>query len=297
MAIGLPQLRVFVAVAEFGNIKDAAARLGRTASAVSMSLSQLEQELGGRLFSADRKSVLTALGDYVYATAKPELQRFDNSIAAMQAYARNEIGRLDIACVPSVASRLLPDILGAFLAERPRLECDVRDSDSADVLRAVEQGEVELGIAGLPQRSTSVVFTPLFRDAFVLVCPAGSPLAQREAPLAWQDLTGARFIANGAMAALDNAVCRELTARSPLMVRNVLSLLAMVRAGLGFTLLPELSVSQQDAGLAYARIADDSLYRVVGLLTRSNGSLSPAAAAFRDLLLEQVYDVAGALKS
>ena len=73
MAIKIEMLRNFVAVAELGNLNDAAERLGRTASAVSMSLKQLEDHLGAPLFETDRKNRLTALGQFTFAEGRREV--------------------------------------------------------------------------------------------------------------------------------------------------------------------------------------------------------------------------------
>lgn len=277
-------LRAFVAVAELGNIRDAAAKLGRTPSAVSMTLKQLEEDLGGRLFAGDRKARLIALGAYVLEEAQGGLRRYERSVAAMRAYARGELGRLEIACVPSVAAALLPDLLRRFIAARPGVELDLTDTDSAAVEAAVERGRVELGIAGPPRGRGPVAFAPLFRDRFMLVCAPGSGPAGRGGPLGWRDLAGETMIANGASARIEAAGYRELVARSGLMVRNVTSLLALVRAGLGVTILPRLSVPAGDRGLVVRPLRGRALYRQVGLLRRSGVPLSPVAAAFADLL-------------
>lgn len=68
--VELEMLRTFVALAEAGNISDAAKRLFRTASAISMTLKQLEQEVGGELFETDRKNRLTPLGAFMLETGR-----------------------------------------------------------------------------------------------------------------------------------------------------------------------------------------------------------------------------------
>jgi len=147
MPIKVAQLRTFATVAQCGNIKDAAARLARTPSAVSMALKQLEEELGGCLFEADRKTTLTPLGRYVLDTAKEELLRFERAVEKMRAFAGNRVGRLELACVPTVAVHILPAVIRAFVAGRPEVQLEVWDMDSLSVRRAVERGEVDLGIA------------------------------------------------------------------------------------------------------------------------------------------------------
>ena len=288
MAIKLEALRVFVHVAELGNISDAADKLGRTPSAISMALKQLEENLEGALFESDRKTKLTALGQYTLELARGEVRNYDRTVAAMRAYARNEIGRLDIASVPSVASQLLPDVIGRFIERRPGIELDLRDSDTAAVEVEVERSRVDLGIAGRPRGKGPIAFEPLFRDRFVVVCSPGSPLAAGATAVDWEDLRSDVLIENGAAGVISAPEYKELAQHTGLMVRNVTSLLALVRGNVGVTLLPRLSVPGNTPGVTTLEIRDETAYREVGLLSRRGTSFSPAAAAFISLLREEL---------
>lgn len=279
MALTLGQLRVFLEVADLGNIKDAAEKLGRTQSAISMSLKQLEDQLEGALFESDRKTKLTSLGEYVLSVARAEVRGFDRSVAAIRSYARNEIGRLEVACVPSVATQLMPVVLQRFLAARPNIELDVRDADSESVELAIERQRVEIGIAGRPKNAGIVTFAPVLRDQFVLVCAKTNPLAASDAPVTSRELESARFIANGASERISHPDYQEISRSSRLMVRNVTSLLALVRVDFGVTILPELSVAG-DSALCCRPLAGKDLFREVGLLWRAGRGLSPIAEAF-----------------
>lgn len=284
MSIRIELLRVFTTVAELGNISDAAHKLGRTPSAVSMALKQLEERIGGALFESDRKSRLTALGEFVVAVSRGELMRYDQAIRSMRAFAENRIGRLDIACVPSVASELLPEVIKRFVLEYPGIELDLRDTDSRSVEAAVEKEQVEVGIAGRPRVDGPVEFEILFRDRFVVVCAAESAVASLGDTADWGDLEHLPLITNGAAAAILAPEYQRLAARSRLMVRNVTSLLALVRGNVGITFLPDLSVPRDETGVRTVRLAGDPIFREVGLLKRRGRVLSPAASAFfRDM--------------
>ncbi len=287
MAIKLDGLRVFVEVANMGNIRDAAAKLGRTPSAVSMSLKTLEDNLGGPLFETDRKSKLTALGAFVLETARADIRAFDRSVKAMRAFAENRVGRLDVASVPSVASQLLPEVLKLLIETRPNVEIELRDADSASVEFAVERGHVELGIAGRPRPRSSLSFTPLFRDRFVLVCSAERAAALRGGPVRWEDLEEVTMIANGALPHAVPPGLQGLIDGGRLTMRNVLSLHAMVRRDVGVTILPRLSVSAEERGIAIVEL-EEAIYREVGLLRREGLALSPVAALFVDTLRQHV---------
>lgn len=286
MPIKVAQLRTFATVAQCGNIKDAAERLGRTPSAVSMALKQLEEDLGGRLFEADRKNALTPLGRYVLDTAQDELLRFERAVARMQAYAGNRIGRLELACVPTVALRILPDVIRDFVAGRPGVQLEVWDMDSLSVRRAVERGEVDLGIASSGGADGALDHRPFFADDFGVVCAADAPLTRLKRRVRWSDLGDATVIANGLSRSIADPAYRSLEERSSLMVRNVTSILALVRRGVGVTLLPSLSVPRDDEGIRFLSLAGAAIRRNVGVMSRADSTLSPVARAFCEVLMQ-----------
>ncbi|MEM7170411.1 MAG: LysR substrate-binding domain-containing protein [Pseudomonadota bacterium] len=288
MAIKIAHLRTLSVVSSCGNIKDAAARLGRTPSAVSMALKQFEDELGGSLFEADRKTSLTPLGRFILNQANDALANYDRSVAAIQAYSKNEIGRLVVACVPSVAARLLPEIIRSFVAELPRVELEIQDMDSAAVLRSLRQGQVDLGIASLDKSDPFFEVEELFSDHFGVVVPAGHSLVGLGRAVRWEDLRGERLIANGLSMTLRDSTYRALEADSQLTVRNVWSLLALVKCGLGVTLLPHLSVPLEDPALKVLELGEGPLRRQVTVLRRAGETPSPVALLFTKKLAQEI---------
>ena len=295
--IKLETLRVFVTVAETGNIRDAALSLHRTPSAISMTLKQLEAELGADLFQSDRKNALTPLGAFVRETASVQIDAYDRAIASIRAFAQNRIGRLSLVAVPSVAASMLPSLLGAFAAERPGVEIELFDTDSRSVCAMVESGRADIGFAGVPQPGLAVEFEPIFTDRFKVICRADAPLASLGRPLTWADLAGEVIIRNGAAEAIRQQAYRDLADRASLTVRNVTSLLAFVRAGAGITLLPELATSRLPEEVVALGLADDGVNRVVGIVTRGGGPLNSLAGAFRDFVRASAPKFSGQLGS
>ena len=286
--IKLETLRTFVTVADAGNIKDAAERLCRTASAVSMTLKQLEHDVGGPLFETDRKSSLTPLGAFMLETGRQQIQNYDRMIEDIRAYAGNRIGRLTLASVPSVAANLVPSLLPRFVRDRPGVEIELRDTDSRNVCRFVESGQADLGVAGRPPARSTAVFEPLFRDRFKVVCSAGCALAAGGDQIRWADLEGQSLIQNGASDTIDAPEYKALSERASMHVRNVTSLLALAKSGFGTTLLPALAALDLPDGVVALDLDDENVWRVVGLLRRSDSLLSPVASAFRAFVLDEV---------
>ncbi len=274
-------LRVFVTVAECGNIRDAADRLFRTQSAISMTLKQVEDHLGAPLFESDRKHSLTDLGSFVLGVAKVLLRDHDTALELINEYASGASGRLRIASVPSVAALLIPDMLAGFLRDRPTAEIDLVDTDSADVRRLVATGQADLGIASAAPAEGGLLSVPIFEDNMQLVCQAASPLAQHPGPLDWRDLEAAPLILNETTRAIEAPEFQALAAKTKLRVRNVTSLLAMVRAGVGVTLLPGLATVGLPQTLVARPLSDQSCRRQVCLLRREGRVQSPLAAVFQ----------------
>ena len=277
----LEQLRVFVAVAEAGELADAGNRIGRTPAAVSMTLKQIESDVGGVLFEGERKGRLTPLGAYVLAQARRALAEYDQAVLNMRHYVTGAHGLVRIAAVPSAATRLVPLAIGALRAKRPGVRVDVRDIDSAAVADAVGTGVVDFGIATLTEAAPGLSAERLLEDPFVLVCPATHRLAALKRPLRWSDLDANDFIANGLCSRINADAVLALIAGSPLTVRNTTSLLAFVEQGFGVTLLPALAVSASSA-LRTLPLADRKAKRKLDVLTRQGETLNPSAKALLD---------------
>lgn len=283
-------LRVFVTVADCGNLRDAAKALGRTDSAVSMTLKHLETDLNAPLFETDRKHTLTALGREVHKLARDLLREHDRTIERICALAAGREGVLRIAAVPSVAAQLLPPLLSAMLADHPGIRIELLDTDSATVHVLVETGEVELGIGGAPEAGAGLHFMALFNDPFRLVCRKDHPLAQIARPLTRDDVRGHRLISNKSTAGYFGFDLDGPDGVSALSARNVISLLALVRAGAGATILPALATRAIDDALCALELDDAAALRTVGFVLRRGGNPSPICAAFQGRLVALLRD-------
>ena len=286
--IKLEALRVFVVVAEAGNIKDAADSIGRTPSAVSMTLKQLEDELGGPLFQTDRKNSLTALGSILFDTAYQQIRSFDRGIGTVRAFAKSRIGSLTIASVPSVAAHIMPVLLQHFLKDRPQVQIELFDIDSTQVRQMVEGGSADIGFSGQPRAAGSVEFTPLFRDRYRLLCASDSALAGLPRPVEWSDLGDENLILNGSSEQIRADRYVDLASRSLMTVHNTTSLFALVKARIGVTILPALTAVSPPEGIAVLDLADDRSRRVVGILERRETQGNPVARMFKETAVELI---------
>jgi LysR family carnitine catabolism transcriptional activator len=287
----LEVIRAFVVVAKHGNLRDAADELGRTQSALSMSLRQFEQALGGPLFETDRKRDLTDLGQFVRDIGENLISENDRVQDLIYRYAKGQSGQLRIASVPSVGMLILPELILRFMESHSDAKIDLMDSDSTNVRTMVEAGNADLGIAGPAPTGQGLLAMPLFVDRLHVVCPMNSPLAQKKVPLVWQDLLDAPLIANQTLLVLKNAEARDIVANSKLSVRNIASLFAMIESGMGITVLPGLATRSLSKWLVAIPLAGHGNTRTISLLSRGDRTASPLASAFRDTLRKDFTEI------
>jgi DNA-binding transcriptional LysR family regulator len=286
MAIKLAHLRVFVAVATSRNLTEAAGRLCRTPAALSLSLKQLEDEVGGELFVGDRKSQLTPLGRFTLHQAQRELEHFRHTVDAINTYARAETGLVRIASVPSIAITVLPTLIKAFHEQHPLVHLDIRDMDSDSVVRAVSQGDVDIGIGSVPTIVPGLAQHFLLADTFGVICSADNALCKLGRPVNWADLRSQTYIKSGITRSIMEPAFRQIDDASTINVRNTSSLLALVEQGLGVTLLPErLLLPKPNSSLRFLPLDGSQVVRTVNVLTVPVSSLSHAAHAFLKILL------------
>jgi DNA-binding transcriptional LysR family regulator len=280
--ISLIGMRSFVAVVETGGIRAAADQIGRTPSAVSMILKQLEDDLGAPLFEGERKSSLSQVGRAVLEEARAVIAHYDRACSAMATFAVDFVGRCDIASVPSVAVTLLPRAISRARAAGAQFDIHVRDIDSSAIVDAVENGVVEVGLCVLAGKRTEITFEPLFREPLDFVCPVDHLLAKARKPVKWSQLESTALILNGSAAAVGLPEITRLAAHSKLVASNVNSNLAMVEAGLGTTILPRLCRWKCNYAVRFMPLADARATRTVGWIARAGRALQPATQQLLD---------------
>jgi DNA-binding transcriptional LysR family regulator len=288
--LSLAKLRAFASVAKAQGIRPAAEELGRTPSTISMALSQLEEEIGAPLFSGDRKSELSPIGKLVLQEAQELIEHFERSRAAIYALAHNMVGRVEVASVPSVAVTILPRVIERLAHARPGIEIQIRDMDSRSVQEAVAAGVVDVGLATFVGQHANLDFAPLFSDELALVCRRDSALAARSKPVLWRELNGERLLNHGSYGLIRDPSFAALIQRSRVHVRNVMSLLALVRGGAGITVLPRLCQMQSDRQLVFLSLADPNARRIVGIITRHGREPLPAANSFLKVVRAVIKD-------
>lgn len=293
MNVTLKHLRSFIEVARQGNFTRAAEALSVSQPALTIAIGQFEDEIGVRLFDRTTRRVrLTGEGEAFLPTAVRLLEDFDSALADIREVAERRRGRVGVAALPSVAVRLLPDLLARFSERYPGIQVHLHDDNASGVQERVGRRQVDFGLGSRWEPASELSFRPLMKDEFGLVCRTDHELARHDGPIAWRELAGHPFLG----LALDTGIQQVLrglkglpeTVRSPKYeVSNIATLGGMLGAGLGVTALPALAMPRSgEHRLVFRKLIRPVVHRELSLITRRGRSLSPAAQALRDLVVE-----------
>lgn len=171
-------LEAFLAVARERSFTRAAASLFLTQPSVTARIQALEQEIGRPLFERRGRVVrLTEAGQALLPYAERALELLHEGIeAAREATGQ---GTVTIGATVSAAIAILPDLLGAFLAQWPGTRITVRYGHSNEVIELLRDGVVDLGFLVRPLHEPFITVEPIFTDEIVLVIPPRHELARR----------------------------------------------------------------------------------------------------------------------
>lgn len=277
----LEMLRVFQTTADQGSLARAAEALGRTPSAVSMMLLQLEQEVGGALFEAGRKSRLTPLGLLVLEESRRANEAFERSVGAIRRYATSTGGLVRIAAVPSATIGLLPPVILRFRRERPDVRLEINDVDSASVRRRIDNDEADIGIVSAAPDNTGDG-TLIERTPLGIVCRVGGPIDRgaSEGRRDWELMELEPVIGNPLCGMVMNPAVERLLEHSGLESRNTTALLAFVEAGMGATILPESAMRATSGLLSFVLPCDPCAFRHLLKIRQPTRAVTPVVEAF-----------------
>ncbi len=262
--IPLASLIQTLAVAEYLNFRHAANALGISQSSVSARIKALEEDLGILLFERNTRGVrLTEAGRHFVALVSTGIDHLDHAVKTAGALARGEEGCLRIGLhVPPMAG-FLADLLMRQRERHPRIGIDVIEGRSADLIRLVREGQLDIAfVVGAPV-ADDCHSRALWSEALMVALPADHPLADRSA-LTWAELVAETFLVRhgGAGPQAQDHVTRRIAelGRHPRILRwdvGCETLFHMVAQGWGVTITTESTAATAAAGLAFRAIADE----------------------------------------
>jgi LysR family nitrogen assimilation transcriptional regulator len=268
----LRQLESLVAIADSGSFSRAALLLNLAQPSLSRQVAQLEAELGQRLLVRHGRGVqLSPAGEAFLVHARGLLDTARRAKGAMQDLGDNPAGRITVGMPPRVALALSVPLVRAFRARFPRAVITVLEGLSLALREQLLAGRLDLALLFDPPPAPQLACEPLLRERLRLVAPPRSRLPARVGLAA---LTGYPLVLpsppNALRDLLDSALAPRGVALNVLAeVGAVQTLLALVREGVGCTVLPDsaLALAGPDARLVHAPIGPPAVWNRLVLAT------------------------------
>ena len=262
-AFELRHLRYFVAVAEELHFGRAAQRLGIAQPPLSQQIRQLEQRIGATLFTrTSRRVALTPAGEALLRGARRTLAEMGLAAAAARRAATGETDALRVAYTDSAALSVLPSVIRRFRQALPSVHLDLVEGSTAAQVDAVARDLVDLALVRGPIVQPSLRTEVVLREPFLVALPEQHPLGRLET-IELRTLGAEQMVLFPRHLAPDfhdtiSAMCRA-AGFTPLVAyegAEYQTILSLVAAGLGVSLVPRSVENLQRRGVVYRAIHD-----------------------------------------
>jgi DNA-binding transcriptional LysR family regulator len=291
LGVEVRHLQALAAIAREGSFREAAESLGYVQSAISQQIVQLERLVDTRLIERSRGSAaveLTPAGSLLLEHVEEILARYEEAGSELAALSAGRAGRLRVGVLPSVASRVLPQVLVRFAEQCPDIQVvPVESAADAELLEQLAGGDLDLAFCELPlPEGGGFACAELLEDPLLLLVPANHPLAQRGGAASPADLAELELVVygrwRGQQTALDWLAAQGVTPDVAFSSDYNESVQTLVAAGTGVALAPYLAVDAAHPGTALVPL-EGAPARIVALAWRADDDVdpSPAARAFR----------------
>ena len=288
--VTLRQLRYFNALARHGHFGRAAEACAISQPAMSMQIKELEEALGGVLLERTARQVaLTNVGEEAVERVRDILRLVDELGDLARASRDRLFGRLRIGMIPTIAPYLLPEVIGNLTRMHPELDIHVRETLTAKLIQELADGRLDTAIVALPVSEPSLVEVALFSEHFLLVRPGedeGTPVPSSKMLRAMRLL-----LLEEGHCFRDQALsfCNMQSSPPPREVLDASSLstlVQMVSAGIGVTLIPEMAVAVEtrSASVSVARFKNPQPSRTIGMIWRKTSPLARQLLQFSEVV-------------
>lgn len=289
----LEALKIFCDVARHRSFSQAAAACGRTQSAVSQVVLQLEKRMQVQLIDRSTRPLqLTPLGQRYFEGCKSLLEQYEELEASIRD-ARIEIaGTVNVAAIYSVGLSDMGQYVQRFQAERPKATVHIDYLHPDRVYERVLEGSADLGLVSYPKKAPNLTAIPWREEPMVLVCPPTHPLASRLA-LPIKELDGQAYVHFDKNLVVRRRVDRFLREQGVAVdvvaeFDNIENIKQAVSIGAGVAILPEPTVRREvkARSLVGVPLFECRLTRPLAIIHRRDQRISAAARRFIELLLE-----------
>ncbi len=290
----LPDIKLFVNIAEANSLTRGAERSHMSLPAASIRIKNLEEGLGVKLLYRTSQGVtLTPPGQAFMHHARLVLQQLTDLRGDLAEYVKGSRGHVRIFANTTAIAEFLPALLPKFLATHPDVNVDLKERLSHDIVRAVSEGKVDVGIVAGNVRSEGLEVLPFQEDRLVLVTSNSHPLADRDR-IEFSEALAYDFVGmveasaiHAFLAQAANALHRQIKIR--IQVGNFEAACRMIDANVGIGVVPYSAASRhaKSMGIRMVEISDEWAIRKLQICIRSMQALPLFARELVELLVAE----------
>ncbi|EON21413.1 LysR family transcriptional regulator [Cupriavidus sp. GA3-3] len=293
MRFDLVDLKLFTHIAEAQSLTGGAQRSHLSLAAASTRIKNLEEHVGVKLLSRSSQGVkVTGAGETLLAHARRVLRQLEQLSGDLQEYAAGVKGHVRVFANTTAMSEFLPAVLRSYLVSHPDVTIDMHERLSPDIVRAVQEGMVDIGIIAGNVRTEGLEVMPYRCDRLVLATALSHPLAERGS-VDFIDTLDYDFIGLPEASAIHNFLLRaatdlQRTLRWRVQVSNFETACRMIEANVGVGVLPETTASRhaKTMALRIVQLNDEWAERKLQICVADLGALPLFARKLVDLLVE-----------
>ncbi|MFK0333465.1 hydrogen peroxide-inducible genes activator [Rhizobium sp. NPDC090275] len=289
IGLSMKHLRYFEALARLGHFGRAAEACAISQPALSVQIRELEELIGAPLVERGGRQIrLTSLGEEFAERVRAILRSVDDLADLARATQTTLSGRLRIGVIPTIAPYLLPDVIKTLTQRYPGLDPRPREAVTQRLIEDLHEARLDTAIVALPVSEPALEEVPLFNEEFVLVRPledAGKPVPSSEMlhEMRLLLLEEGHCFREQALSFCNIATAppRELMEGS-----SLTTLVQMVGAGIGVTLLPQMAVRTEtrSADVSVFRLLEPRPFRTIGMVWRKTNPLASQFGAIAEIV-------------
>lgn len=285
--------QVFQTVVKQGSFQKAAEVLHLTPSAVSHAISALERELGFSLFTRSKAGVsLTNYGEHLLPYMNAVLNSDESLKQAIAEMNGLQKGVVKVGCFSSVCTNWMTDIIRSFAAKYPDINVEIYQGTYSDVSYWIKSGIVDLGFLSVSSAG-DLPIEPLYKDPLLCVVPKGFVKKRHTDTMSIDEMKDQVFVSQMETTDADIAIFMKqsgLNVRSNYHVVDDLSTIAIVAAGFGICIMPELVMNDIPYAVDTYRTSPEA-YRIIGISVLNPSFMAPAVKTLYHHVVDQYCQV------
>lgn len=288
------QLEYFQTLARIQHVTRAAESLCISQPALSRSIARLEEELGVPLFDRQGRTItLNRYGTLFLKRVDRILIEFHAGKQELSDLVHPEQGEVALGFLHTLSTSFIPDLLGAFRLEHPRMRFQLNQNHSYSLLEQLHDGGLDICLIAEPtETKIPIEWIPLWTEEIYVTLPLGHHLANADS-ISLDDIADEQFIFMKQGYTLRDTTDRlfEQGGIEPKVTfegEEVATAAGLVAAGLGVSLLPSTGWGQKD--IVQIRLREPKCQRVIGLVSITGRYISPAASQFKEFVMMYFRD-------